>query len=35
MKQQGKSRGHTKPRKQSVRLPAQTKKAKSQRLKTA
>ena len=29
MKQHDKARGHTKPRKQSVRLPAVTKKAKS------
>jgi len=31
MKQHDKSRGHTKPRKQSLRLPAETKRAKSTR----
>jgi hypothetical protein len=31
MKQHDKSRGHTRPRKQSLRLPAETKKAKSSR----
>lgn len=30
MKRQGKARGHTKPRKQSLRLPSETKKAKNQ-----